>query len=59
MEKYTIISSLFDCGKFIDRYFENIFSQTIPPDEIILVDDGNNPLNLKEIIQKKKLFYNF
>ncbi len=59
MEKYTIISSLFDSGKFIDKYFENIFSQNIPPDEIILVDDGNNPSNLNEILQKKKIFYNF
>lgn len=58
MEKYTIISSLYNSTNFIDKYFENIFSQISLPDQIILVDDGLNA-NISEIINQKKLFYNF
>ncbi len=58
MEKFTIITSLFNSINFIDKYFENIFSQNSLPDEIILVDDGLNS-NISEIINQKKLFYNF
>jgi glycosyltransferase involved in cell wall biosynthesis len=58
LKKYSIITSLFNSINFIDKYFANIFSQISLPDEIILVDDGLNA-NISEIINQKKLFYNF
>lgn len=59
MNKYSIITSLYNCGRFIDSYFKTIFSQKILPEEIILIDDTNNPNNLNDILDKKKILYNF
>jgi glycosyltransferase involved in cell wall biosynthesis len=59
LAKYSIVTSLYNCENFINSYFETIFSQKILPNEIILIDDTNNPFNLSEILKKKKNFYNF
>jgi glycosyltransferase involved in cell wall biosynthesis len=57
--KFSIITSLYNSQKFLDQYFSTIFSQKFQPDEIILIDDTNNPNNIDEILEKKKIFYNF
>ena len=59
MIKYSIITSLHNSKIFLDNYFITIFCQKLLPDEIILIDDKNNPENLEEIIKKKKIFFNF
>ena len=59
MEKFTILTSIYNCGKFIDSYFKTIFTQIILPQEIILINDGNNPKNLIELIKNIKKEYNF
>jgi glycosyltransferase involved in cell wall biosynthesis len=56
--KFTIITSLYNSKSFLDNYFRTIFSQKVLPDEIILIDDTNNPRNIDEIIEEKKeIFY--
>jgi len=57
--KYSIITSLHNSKIFLDNYFVTIFCQKLLPDEIILIDDKNNPEDLEEIIKKKKIFFNF
>ena len=58
MIKFTIITSLYNSKSFLDNYFRTIFSQKVLPDEIILIDDTNNPSNIDEIIEEKKeIFY--
>ena len=59
MNKFSILTSLYNSKEFLDNYFNTIFSQEVLPTEIILIDDTNNPDNLKEIINKKKFLYNF
>ena len=58
MENFTILTGLYNSNSFLDNYFKNIFKQIILPNEIILIDDGNN-YNLDEIIYNKKKQYNF
>ena len=58
MENFSILTGLYNSNFFLDNYFKNIFDQIILPNEIILIDDGNN-LNLDEIIHNKKKQYNF
>jgi glycosyltransferase involved in cell wall biosynthesis len=57
--KYSVLTAVHNGERFIDSYFETVFSQTICPDEIILIDDKLNPYNFEEIIEKKKIKYNF
>jgi glycosyltransferase involved in cell wall biosynthesis len=52
--KYSVLTAVHNGERFIDSYFETVFSQTICPDEIILIDDKLNPYNFEEIIEKKK-----
>ena len=59
MIKFSIVTSLYNSEKFLDKYFSTVFSQKLKPDEIILIDDTSNPKNLKEIIEKEKDFYHF
>ena len=59
MIKFSIITSLYNSEKFLDKYFSTIFLQKLKPHEIILIDDTNNSINLKETIEKAKKFYNF
>lgn len=59
MEKFTILSSLYDSDKFINNYFRNIFKQIVLPQEIILIDDGNNRKDLAVLIQHIKKDNNF
>lgn len=58
MENFTILTGLYNSNYFLDNYFKTIFNQIILPNEIILIDDGNN-YNLDEIIYNKKKQYNF
>lgn len=58
MKNFTILTSLYNSNIFLEDYFKTIFNQIILPNEIILIDDGNN-YNLKEIINNKKTQYNF
>ena len=59
MNKFTVLTSLFNSEQFIDQYFDTIFSQKILPTEIILIDDTNNSKDLDEILNKKKFLYKF
>ena len=58
MENFTILTGLYKSNYFLDNYFKTIFNQIILPNEIILIDDGNN-YNIDEIIYNKKKQYNF
>lgn len=58
MENFTILTGLYNSNSFLDNYFKTIFNQIILPNEIILIDDGNN-YDLDEIIYNKKKQYNF
>ena len=58
MENFSILTALYKSNSFLDNYFKTIFNQIILPNEIILIDDGNN-YNLDEIIYNKKKQYNF
>ena len=49
---------MYNSNIFLDSYFKTIFNQIILPNEIILIDDGNN-YNLDEIIYNKKKQYDF
>jgi hypothetical protein len=57
MNRFTVLTSLFNSEQFIDQYFDTIFSQKILPTEIVLIDDTNNPKDLDEILNKKKILY--
>jgi glycosyltransferase involved in cell wall biosynthesis len=59
MHKFSIITSLYNSQKFINDYFDTVFSQEVLADEIILIDDTNNQENLEEVIKEKILFYKF
>ena len=59
MIQFSIITSLYNSEKFLDKYFSTIFSQKLKPDEIILIDDTNNSKNLQETIKRAKNFYHF
>ena len=50
---------MYKSEKFLDKYFSTIFLQKLKPDEVILIDDTNNSINLKENIEKAKNLYNF
>ena len=58
MKNFTILTGLYNSNIFLDSYFKTIFNQIILPNEIILIDDGNN-YNLDEIIYNKKKQYDF
>jgi glycosyltransferase involved in cell wall biosynthesis len=58
LENFTILTGLYKSNYFLDNYFKTIFNQIILPNEIILIDDGNN-YNIDEIIYNKKKQYNF
>jgi glycosyltransferase involved in cell wall biosynthesis len=58
LENFTILTGLYNSNSFLDNYFKTIFNQIILPNEIILIDDGNN-YDLDEIIYNKKKQYNF
>lgn len=59
MNRFTVLTSLFNSQQFIDQYFDTIFSQKMLPTEIVLIDDTNNPTDLDEILNKKKFLYKF
>ena len=59
MQKFSILTALFNSGNYLDNYFKNIFSQNILPDEILLIDDGENPKDLNNFINSIKKIYNF
>lgn len=59
MNKFSVLTSLYNSEKFLDSYFNTIFSQELLPSEIILIDDTNNPKNLVEIVKNKCFLYNF
>ncbi len=58
MIKYSILTSIYKSEKFLKNYFKTISIQKYKPDEIILVDDTNNPKNLKKILNNYKKKYN-
>jgi glycosyltransferase involved in cell wall biosynthesis len=58
LENFSILTGLYNSNIFLDNYFKTIFNQIILPNEIILIDDGNN-YNLDEIIYNKKKQYDF
>lgn len=49
----SIIISNKDHGHFLPRQLESIVSQTVPPDEVILIDDGSSD-NSKELMRNFK-----
>jgi glycosyltransferase involved in cell wall biosynthesis len=57
--KFSIVSSLYNSENYIENYFKTIFSQKLLPEEVIIIDDTNNPKNLEKIIEKKKIFFRF
>jgi glycosyltransferase involved in cell wall biosynthesis len=59
LQKFSILTALFNSGNYLDNYFKNIFSQNILPDEILLIDDGENPKDLNNFINSIKKIYNF
>ena len=59
MTKFSIVSSLYNSKIFLDKFFYTIFSQKLLPEEIILIDDTNNPADLDLIINSIKILYNF
>jgi glycosyltransferase involved in cell wall biosynthesis len=59
LQKFSILTALFNSGNYIDNYFKTIFSQKILPEEIILVDDGENPKDLNNLINSTKKIDNF
>jgi glycosyltransferase involved in cell wall biosynthesis len=59
LTKFSIITSLYNSEKFLDKYFSTIFYQKLLPDEIILIDDTNNQKNIEEFIENIKNFYNY
>ena len=59
MQSFSILTALFNAGNYIDNYFRTIFTQNILPDEIILIDDGENPKDLNNLINSIKKIYNF
>lgn len=59
MNNFSIVTSLYNSKEFLDNYFSTIFSQIVLPNEIVLIDDTNNPWDLNKIIEKKKDFYKF
>lgn len=42
--------------KYIRKIINNIFSQTVPFDEVIIVDDGSSDNSLKEFLKYRKKF---
>ena len=59
MVKFSVLTSIYKSEKFLDNYFQTIFDQILLPDEIIIIDDTQNPKDIDEIIAKKKVKYNF
>ena len=59
MQKFSILTALFNSGNYLDNYFKTIFSQNILPNEIVLIDDGENPKDLNNFINSIKKIYNF
>jgi glycosyltransferase involved in cell wall biosynthesis len=57
--KFSIITSLYNSKKYINDYFDTVFSQEVLADEIILIDDTNNQENLEKVIKEKIIFYKF
>jgi polysaccharide pyruvyl transferase CsaB len=47
--KISLISCLKNESGNIDKWFERIFNQTLPPDEIILVDNGSTDGSLERL----------
>ncbi|CAG0941402.1 partial heptose III glucuronosyltransferase, partial [Anaerolineae bacterium] len=39
--KLSVVIPVYNGEKFIGRALESVFSQTVPPDEIIVVNDGS------------------
>jgi len=58
MQKFTILTSLFNSDMFIDDYFETAFNQLALPDQIVLIDDGKNT-QIENTINEKKIKYKF
>ena len=54
MCKYSVLTAVYNSDKYIDNYFQTISSQTILPDEIILVDDTKNYFLKKKVNEFKK-----
>ena len=57
--KYSILTSVYKGEKFIKPYFKSVLEQDVKPYEIVLIDDGQNPKNFEEIIDKIKIEYSF
>jgi len=53
--KISLISCLKNEAENIDKWFERIFNQTHPPDEIILVDNGSTDGSLEKLEQYASL----
>ena len=54
-KRFSVISSIYNGDKFINKYFNQVYNQTLKPCEIIIVDDGKNKLleNTKKKFKKK------
>lgn len=47
--KYTVIIPFYNGEKFINKYFKQILGQSIKPEKIIFINDGNNNIKEKNI----------
>lgn len=59
---FSVVMSVYekDNAIYLDRALESItFSQTIMPNEIVLVEDGNIPEDLRKVIEKYKNIFPF
>lgn len=54
-KKFSIITSIYNGDKFINKYFNQVYNQKLKPCEIVIVDDGKNKLleNTKKKYKKK------
>ena len=51
IEKISVIIPTYNSANFIEKTLESLISQTVLPEEIIIVDDGSKD-NTVEIINK-------
>lgn len=53
-KKISVAMATYNGATFIEKQINSILSQTVPPDEIVISDDGSNDATL-EIVEKIKL----
>lgn len=56
----SVLIPTFNCARYICDALESVFSQTLPPQEVIVVDDGstdNTPVILESYMDRIRYFY--